>query len=95
MTCFVSRPSGITLAKFQSSQVTIKTNLFAELKAPEKSLHLENRSALTVNVDDSLTSCFTISRSTTSQEAARAVLHEGLQVTLNHFDTYTGIEDKL
>ena len=32
MTCFVSRPSGITLVKFHSFQVTIKTNLVAELK---------------------------------------------------------------
>ena len=31
MTCFVSRPSGITLVKFHSLQVTIKTNLLAEL----------------------------------------------------------------
>ena len=50
----------------------------------EKRLHLKNTSAWTVNVDDSLTSrfliwCFTFSRSTTSQYAARAVLHEGLQ----------------
>ena len=30
MTCFVSRPSGITLVKFQSLQVTIKTNLLAD-----------------------------------------------------------------
>ena len=28
VTCFVSRPSGITFVKFHSSQVTIKTNLF-------------------------------------------------------------------
>ena len=55
---------------------------------PENSLHLKNRSALAVNVDDSLTSCSTSSQSTTSQYAARAVLHEGLQVTLNHFHTY-------
>ena len=32
VTCFVSRPSGITLVKFHSLQVTIKTNLLAELK---------------------------------------------------------------
>ena len=29
VTCFVSRPSGITLVKFHSLQVTIKTNLLA------------------------------------------------------------------
>ena len=32
VTCFVSRPSGITLVKFHSLQVTIKTNFLAELK---------------------------------------------------------------
>ena len=32
VTCFVSRLSGITLVKFHSLQVTIKTNLVAELK---------------------------------------------------------------
>ena len=32
VTCFVSRPSGITLVKFHSLKVTIKTNLLAELK---------------------------------------------------------------
>ena len=31
VTCFVSRPSGITLVKFHSLQITIKTNLLAEL----------------------------------------------------------------
>ena len=42
-----------------------------------------------MNVDDGLTWCSTISRrSTTSQYAARAVLHEGVQVTLNHFHAY-------
>ena len=36
MTCFVSRPSGITLVNFHSLQVTIKTNLLAELRKNEK-----------------------------------------------------------
>ena len=31
VTCFVSRPSGITLVEFHSLQVIVKTNLLAEL----------------------------------------------------------------
>ena len=41
-----------------------------------------------MNVDGGLISFSTSSRSTTYQYAARAVLHEGLQVTLNYFPTY-------
>ena len=45
---------------------------------PETSLHLKNRPALTLNVDDGQTWCSRSARSTTSQQAASAVLHEGL-----------------
>ena len=36
MTCFVSRPSGITLVKFHSFQVTKETNILAESKGQKK-----------------------------------------------------------